>query len=174
MDELASISAIALAIVLATAAFAKLRRPDQTAGDFAMLGLPLPKLFSRLVPLAELAVSILLIAAPGWGGVAAFVLLAGFTALLVSLIRSGQQVACSCFGAVSDEPVSLVEVARNVVLLLMAAMAATTTTLVVPSFAAIVAFSAAGVISAVAIQLVAFRRDVGVIWSTQLAGEAPS
>ena len=73
----------------------------------------------------------------------------------------------------SDEPVSWVEVTRNVVLLVAAAVATTTTTPAAPDLAAAVAFSAAAVIGLVAIQLVAFKRDVGVVWSTELAGEAP-
>ncbi len=172
MAQVSSIVAVLLALVLLAAAAAKLRRPDTTAGDFAALGLPAPKLLARLVPFAEVAVAALLLVLPGWGGVAAFAMLAGFSALLVGLIRSGSQVACSCFGAVSDEPVSWVEIARNLVLLLMAAGAATLDRLVAPTFEAIVLVTAAGVIAAVMTQLVAFKRDVGVIWSTTLAGEA--
>ncbi len=173
MSGLATLAAITLAVVLVTAALAKLRRPDRTAADFAELGLPAPRLLARAVPAVEIGVAVALVVRPGIGGPAAFALLTGFTVLLVGLVRRGAVVACACFGAVSDEPVSWVEVTRNVVLLVAAAVATTTTTPAAPDLAAAVAFSAAAVIGLVAIQLVAFKRDVGVVWSTELAGEAP-
>lgn len=174
MTGLASLLAVALALVLVTAAVAKLRSPARTAGDFAALGLPVPGLLARVVPAAEIAVAGTLIVAPGWGGVAGFGLLAVFTALLVSLVRSGQAISCSCFGAVSDEPVSWVEVTRNAFLLVMAAAVTPIDRLASPSFAAIVGASAFAVIALVAIQLATFKRDVGAIWSTHLSGEAPA
>ena len=174
MTGLASLLAVAVAATLVSAAVAKLRQPDRTMQDFDALGLPFPRLLARGVPAVELAVAIALIAVPGWGALAAFGLLVLFTALLVSLIRSGQPIACSCFGAVSDEPVSWVEVARNVVLLAAAAAIVPIDRLEQPGFAAFVAFSALAVIAAVGVQLVAFRRDVGVVWSTRLSGEVPA
>ena len=174
MSGLASILAVALAAVLVAAAVAKLRSPDRTAADFTELGLPLPGLLARLVPLVELAVAVALVIVPGWGAVAAVGMLALFTALLVGLVRSGQSIACSCFGAVSDEPVSWVEVTRNAVLLVMAGTVVPIDGLAVPGFAAVVAASAFGVIAVVAIQLTAFKRDVGAVWSTHLSGEVPA
>lgn len=172
MTGLASILAVAVAATLATAAIAKLRRPARTAADFGALGLPLPSVLARVVPVAEVAVAVALLAVPGWGAVVAVGLLVLFTALLVSLIRSGQQISCSCFGAVSDEPVSWVEVVRNAALLAAAAAVIPIDRLEVPGFAAVVAASAIGIIALVAIQLAAFKRDVGTVWSTRLSGEA--
>lgn len=174
MNGLATLCALALAAVLLWAAVAKLRRPAQTAADFDALGLPLPAVLARLVPAVEAAVAVALVVVPGWGAVAATGLLALFTALLIGLVRSGQPIACSCFGAVSDEPVSWVEVTRNLVLIAAAATVVPFDRLTVPGFAAVVAFSAAAIIGVVVIQLAVFRRDVGVIWSTELAGEAPA
>lgn len=174
MTGLATLLALAVAATLVAAAVAKLRDPERTAGDFAALGLPLPGLLARLVPTVELAVAVALLVVPGWGAVAAFGLFVFFTALLVGLVRSGQPIACSCFGAVSDEPVSWVEVARNAVLLIAAAAVTPIDRLAVPGFAALVAFSAAAIIGAVVIQVVAFKRDVGVVWSTHLSGEVPA
>jgi len=174
MIGLASLLAVAVALTLVVAAVAKLRQPARTASDFAALGLPVPTLLARLVPAVELAVAVALIVVPGWGGVAAVGLFVLFTALLVSLVRSGQPITCSCFGAVSAEPVSWVEVTRNLVLLAAAGAVVPIEQLELPGFAAVVAFSAAGLIGLVAIQLVAFKRDVGVIWSTHLSGEAPA
>lgn len=174
MTGLATLLAVALAITLVVAAVAKVRDHQRTTADFAALGLPLPSVLARLVPAVEAAVAVALIVAPGWGAVAAVGLFVLFTALLVSLVRSGQPIACSCFGAVSDEPVSWVEVTRNLVLLAAAAAVVPIDQLTMPGFAAIVAFSAAAIIGAVAIQLVAFKRDVGAVWSTHLSGEAPA
>lgn len=174
MTGLATLLALAVAATLVAAAVAKLKEPGRTAGDFAALGLPLPAMLSRVVPAVELAVAVSLLVIPGWGAVAAFGLFVLFTALLVSLVRSGQPIACSCFGAVSDEPVSWVEVARNGVLLIASAAVTPIDRLAVPGFAAIVAFSAAAVIGAVVIQVVAFKRDVGAVWSTHLSGEVPA
>jgi uncharacterized membrane protein YphA (DoxX/SURF4 family) len=174
MIGLASLLAVALALVLLAAAVAKLRSPSRTTQDFAALGLPAPRLLARVVPAVELTVAVVLIAAPGWGGVAAFGLLVLFTALLVSLVRSGQTISCSCFGAVSDEPVSWVEVTRNGILLTMAAAVTPIDRLEVPGFAAIVGASAFAVIALVVLQLAVFKRDVGAVWSTHLSGEAPA
>ena len=174
MTGFATLLAVAVAVTLVIAAAAKLRDPARTVGDFAALGLPIPGLLARLVPAVEVAVAVALVIVPGWGAVAAFGLFVLFTALLISLVRSGQPIACSCFGAVSDEPVSWVEVARNVVLLGAAAVVVPVNRLAVPDFPAVVAFSAAAVIGAVVIQLVAFKRDVGAVWSTHLSGEAPA
>ncbi len=172
--ELATIAAVVLAVLLVWAAVAKVRAPLETAGNFEQLGVPAPLLMARVVPAVEVVVALLLLAVPGWGGVAAFALLACFTVLLVSLVRSGATVACSCFGTVSDEPISWVEVTRNVVLLMMAALALSIDQLAAPSFAGVVAFSALAVVAGVAVQLVAFKRDVGSIWTTTLAGELTS
>lgn len=174
MTGLASLLAIALALVLIAAGSAKFRSPSRTTADFAALGLPAPGLLARVVPAVEIGVAAALILVPGWGGVAAFGLLALFTALLVSLVRSGQIISCSCFGAVSDEPVSWVEVTRNAVLLTMAASVTPIDRLEMPGFAAVVGASGFAVVALVLIQLAVFRRDVGVIWSTHLSGEAPA
>lgn len=174
MTGLASILAVAVAATLAVAAIAKLREPARTATDFRTLGLPLPSVLARVVPGLEITVAVALLAIPGWGAVAAFGLLTLFTALLVSLVRSGQQIACACFGAVSDEPVSWVEVVRNVALLAATATVIPIDRLEIPGLAAVVAASAAGLIAILAIQLTAFKRDVGAVWSTHLSGEAPA
>lgn len=174
MTGLASILAVALAVVLVAAAISKLRSPARTASDFRALALPMPTLLARGVPVVELAVAGALLVVPGWGAVAAAGLLMLFTALLVSIVRSGQTIACSCFGAVSDEPVSWVEITRNGVLLAIAISITPIDRLELPGFPAIVAASAIAVIAVVILQLVAFKRDVGAVWSTHLSGEAPA
>ncbi len=116
-------AAYLLAAVLAVAALTKLRRPAAVAADFGELGLVAPNALARVVPVLELACAALLVIVPAWGGIASFALLAAFTAVLVNVIRSGRVVACRCFGALTDEPVSPRTLARNAALLALALLA---------------------------------------------------
>ena len=122
---LAYAAALVLAAVLVVAGVAKFRRPQSTAEDFASLGLPRPGLLAVLVPVVEFACAILLVVVPGWGGVASFGLLAAFTAVLVTVLRSGRVVPCACFGGNDRDPISIRHVVRNGVLGLLALAAAT-------------------------------------------------
>ena len=70
-------------------------------------------------------IAALLVLVPGWGGVAAFGLLAAFTAVLATVIRSGRVVRCACFGASDSDPVSRRHLIRNALLGLLALAAAT-------------------------------------------------
>ena len=127
MPSLARLAALVLAGVLVVAAGAKVRRPDAVADDFAALGLVAPRRLAVAVPVAEIVCAALLVVAPAWGGIVGFALLAGFTAVLVRTLRSGLVVACRCFGAIDDRPVSWRTIARNAALLALAAIAATST-----------------------------------------------
>lgn len=122
---LALAAALLLAGVLAVAGVAKLRRPADTAADFASLGLPAARPLAVVVPVVELACAALLVVVPGWGGVAAFGLLALFTANLVAVVRSGRVVSCACFGSASRSPISARHLVRNGALLVLALAAAT-------------------------------------------------
>jgi len=122
---LAMAAAVVLAGVLMLAAVAKIRRPEATAQDFAGLGLPRPTVLALVVPAVEMGCAALLVVLPGWGGVATFGLLSLFTALLISVIRSGRVVTCACFGANDRDPISIRHVARNGALGLLALAAAT-------------------------------------------------
>lgn len=117
------LAAYLLAAVLVVASTTKLGRPAAVAADFAELGLAQPAALARAVPLLELGCAVLLVTVPEWGGVASFALLAAFTAVLVNVIRSGRVVACRCFGALTDEPVSPRTLARNAALLTLALIA---------------------------------------------------
>ena len=55
-------------------------------------------------------------------GVAACVLLGGFTVRIVQLLRRGERPACRCFGAVSRAPLSMNHVWRNVVFLILSVL----------------------------------------------------
>ena len=121
----AAIAALVLAVVLTWAAVAKLRANAETIEDFSSLGLPAARPLSIAVPVAELFIAGLLVVVPGWGGVVAFALLAGFTTLLISVIRSGRVARCACFGQRSSAAVDGRHVGRNLVLIGLAALAAT-------------------------------------------------
>ncbi|MEZ5228167.1 MAG: MauE/DoxX family redox-associated membrane protein [Acidimicrobiales bacterium] len=109
-----------MAATFVVAAVLKLRDRRGTTDDFASLGLPRPATLAALVPLAELAVALMLVVAPGWGAVAAFVLLAAFTTVLIGVIRAGRVVSCACFGGGNSEPVDIGHVVRNAVLMVWA------------------------------------------------------
>lgn len=115
LDGSASVAAICLAGILLWAAIAKLRNPSSTAEEFTQLGLP--AIAARGVPLAEVAIALALIVLPGWGSVFAFFLLAAFTSILFTIVRSEATQSCNCFGRMSRKPVTWLDLARNAVLL---------------------------------------------------------
>ena len=117
-------AAAALAAVFVVAAVAKARDLAGTAEELAALRIRQPNLVARALIPIELAVAVALLVAPAWGAVAAFAVLAAFTAVLVGVVRSGRSASCRCFGAMSTEPISWRTVARNLVLLAVAALVA--------------------------------------------------
>jgi len=137
------LAALVLAAVLVLAAAGKLARPAATAAAFRTLRVPRPGAAARVVPVAELAVAVLLIAAPRAGGVAAFVLLGVFSALLVRVLRAGIRAPCRCFGGVREAPVSAPDVFRNALLAGLALTAAAATGPRSPSAGAFVLVAAA-------------------------------
>lgn len=149
-----SISAVFLAGVLLVAAVGKFRRPSRTAAGMADLGLPAVSVLAWAVPLSELTVAASLIVTPGWGGVLAFGLLAAFTVVLVTTLRSGRLVPCRCFGENDDAPVSRRHVVRNVWLLGHAAVAATTSTLSWPTLSEAIAAGAMLAVGPIAVAAV--------------------
>ena len=81
------------------------------------LGAPDP--FVVLVPLAEIALAVLLVG--GWWFehtvAASLILLVSFTILLLVRLRDPERLPCSCFGATSQRPMSWLDVVRNVILI---------------------------------------------------------
>lgn len=122
-------AAIGLAVVLVLAAGAKLRRLNQTSSEFVSLGLVGAPVLARLVPLAEAATALALIAAPAVGGPLAFALLAGFTVVLYRArqfgIATGTTPSCACFGGTTSQPISARHYARNGLLMACALVATT-------------------------------------------------
>lgn len=116
MSELGRAVALLLAVVLAWAAAAKLRRPAATSRSFEGLGLPAPRALAWTVPGVELGIAGWLVLAPAAAAWAALALLAAFTVILGRGIAAG--VPCACFGSTSTDgmPVSARELVRNALL----------------------------------------------------------
>ncbi len=171
MTEIGSAAAILLALVMAYAAQSKLRSHSQTTQSFSELGLPWPTFSAWFVPVAELAIAVSLLLAPGWGGVAGFALLLGFTTYLLTILKSGLSVACSCFGSTGNEPVSSLEIGRNIGLLGLAATATTTSQLHRPSLAALVLVSISLLLVLLISQLFHLYHQVGSLFRIEFAGE---
>jgi uncharacterized membrane protein YphA (DoxX/SURF4 family) len=119
-------AAVVLAAVFAVAAIGKLRDPEGTAADFDALGVPRPRTMALFVPLAELSVAALLLIVPAAGALGALVTLAFFTAFLVGRVRAGVRAPCACFGSNRRDPLSWVQIVRNVGLGALAAVALAT------------------------------------------------
>ena len=108
-------AALVLAVVFAWSSLAKL----VTQPDMSELGLPAGT--ANAVSLVEVALAIALLVSSANGGLAALVVLAGFTTFLLKRVNRGQ--TCACFGA-SASPVTWWSVTRNLVLLALAAVSA--------------------------------------------------
>jgi peroxiredoxin/uncharacterized membrane protein YphA (DoxX/SURF4 family) len=116
---------ILLAAIFAVAAVAKLM--DRRGAERAITAIGLPRavapLLAQIVPVAEITVAAMLLPAvtAWWGGVAALVLLAAFTAAITVNLLRGRAPDCHCFGQLTAKPIGRGTLARN--LLLMAAAA---------------------------------------------------
>lgn len=119
-------SAVALAVLLAVAAVAKLLSPEETERSFAALGVPNAGSAARFVPLPELVAAVLLVVVPAVGGIATLMLLAFFSTFVVTRLRAGVVAPCACFGAASAAPLSWITLARNAAMAVLAIAALTT------------------------------------------------
>lgn len=116
MDGPGYACALLLAAVFVLAGAAKLARPAATATSFVALGVPAAPAAARAVPFVELLVAAALLASPRPGAIGALALLTPFTAVLARAVAAGSQTPCNCFGTARAEPVSWVDVVRNVML----------------------------------------------------------
>ncbi len=118
------IARCALALVFAVAAVAKLADRGgfrHTLGEFGMpRALVGPAAIA--LPLAELAVAVLLVPEPTAvaGAIAALVLLAAFSAAIARVLLRGEQPDCNCMGQVHSTPVGAGTLARNATLAVVA------------------------------------------------------
>lgn len=151
-------AALVLAALFAWAGVAKVADRRRTTSTFAALGLPRPGVLGTAVPCAEVALAVGLLAVPAVAAYAALALLAGFTTFLVRAVRGGVRVPCGCFGSAGDQPISEVDVVRNVLLALGAVVATFAGEAHVPSLGAVLVTAAMAAAGATLVTLLASRR----------------
>jgi peroxiredoxin len=117
---------VLLAVVFATAGVAKLR--DRPGSRNALRGFGIPEFAvpagAVLLPVAELATAVALVpeASAQWGGLAALILLVGFTAGITNAMARGDAPDCHCFGQLHSEPAGRRTLIRNALLVVPAAL----------------------------------------------------
>lgn len=118
--------AVVVAAVFVYAGVAKFATFNNWTFQARALGAPDP--FVVLVPLAEIALAVLLVG--GWWFmqtvIAGMLLLSAFTILLLVRLRDPERQPCSCFGATSQRPMSWLDVFRNVLLITLLLVAVLT------------------------------------------------
>ena len=118
--------ALVVAAVFVYAGVAKFATFNNWTFQARALGAPDP--FVVLVPLAEIVLAVMLVGGWQFKGtvVASLALLGGFTVLLLVRLGDDVRLPCSCFGAVSQRPMSYIDVVRNVILIAVLLAAAVT------------------------------------------------
>ena len=114
---------LVLGCVFVVAGVLKARDPywTRTASRFGTSAV-----LATVLPWVEIVLGALLVVDIGgpWSAVAAAVLLAAFTVVIVRRVAAGDRAPCACFGSIgADAPMSWRTVARNVGLLVLAAVA---------------------------------------------------
>jgi len=125
-------SALAIAVLLASAATHKVRAPARFAkqmADYQLLPALLVKPLSRLVPLLELAIAFALLVpvSRAWAALAAAALLALYAvAIGINLWRGRRDIDCGCAGPDQAQPLRPVLLLRNSLLVALALLASVT------------------------------------------------
>lgn len=125
-------SALAVAVVLASAATHKLRSPARFANqveDYQMLPRVLVRPVARLLPWLELAIAFALLvpASRGLAAQGAMALLVGYaSAIAVNLWRGRHDIDCGCSGPEQAQPLRPVLLLRNALLIGLAQVASLT------------------------------------------------
>ncbi|MHA6126729.1 MauE/DoxX family redox-associated membrane protein [Pseudomonas fluorescens group sp. PF-1] len=125
-------SAIAIAVLLASAATHKVRAPARFArqlADYQLLPASLVRPVARLVPLLELAIAFALLVpvSRGWAALSAASLLALYAAAIgINLWRGRRDIDCGCAGPDQAQPLRPVLLLRNSVLVVLALLASVT------------------------------------------------
>ena len=124
MEELLLIVRIVLAGIFGVAGVAKLY--DLSGSKKAVMGFGVPEVLAKpigvLLPLAEIAIAILLIPIQtSWfGAISGALLLGAFCIGMIVQMIQGNAPDCHCFGQVHSEPVSPKSLIRNLIFALMA------------------------------------------------------
>jgi uncharacterized membrane protein YphA (DoxX/SURF4 family) len=112
---------LVLGVVFLTAAVTKLLDREGTRKAVGDFGVPasLVTAVAMLVPVAELAVGILLlpVTTAWWGAIGAAALLVAFVIGIAINLARGRRPGCQCFGQLHSTPVGWTTLARNAVLL---------------------------------------------------------
>ena len=138
------------------------------ATESAMAKLHVSAIAARLVPFAELAVPALMVVSERLAMAWAMLLLLCFTGFLLVTIHHGREVSCGCFGATASEPVSVVDVGRNLVLLgaaVLGAVQGASNQMSVPGFMVAVGLFGVG---AMGLALGRLRRATGALFTLEL------
>jgi uncharacterized membrane protein YphA (DoxX/SURF4 family) len=123
-DQGVWIARLILSAVFALSAFGKLADRPGTRRAVAEFGIPAGQVstVAWALPLVEACLAGTLL--PGmtapWAGLAALLLLCVFTIAVARLLHRGERPACSCLGAMSEEPIGTATVARNAALMALA------------------------------------------------------
>ena len=171
MTGVEAAAAVAVAGVLAVAAVAKWRDRAGTFSSFTRLQLPAPRALASLVPIAELTIALGLLAVPSAAAWAAALLIASFTVVLGRAVVAGLDVPCACFGATRNEPVSHVELVRNVLLIALAVVASGASSVTDVDLPGALVVAGAITIGRVGLGLLQMRREIGSVFRTTLPGE---
>jgi hypothetical protein len=122
-------SAVAIAVLLASAATHKVRAPARFArqlADYQLLPDSLVRPVARLIPLLELAIAFALLVpvSRGWAALSAAGLLALYAAAIgINLWRGRRDIDCGCAGPDQAQPLRPVLLLRNSVLVVLALLA---------------------------------------------------
>ncbi|KAB0503766.1 MauE/DoxX family redox-associated membrane protein [Pseudomonas moorei] len=122
-------SAVAIAVLLASAATHKVRAPARFArqlADYQLLPDSLVRPVARLIPLLELAIAFALLVpvSRGWAALNAAGLLALYAAAIgINLWRGRRDIDCGCAGPDQAQPLRPVLLLRNSVLVVLALLA---------------------------------------------------
>lgn len=117
-----------VAAIFLTAAAAKLRDPAGSRKAVAEFGVPmiLAAPIARMLPLAEIAVAVLVIptASAWYGAMAGLILMAVFTAAIIVNLLLGRRPDCHCFGELTNSVIGWPTVGRNTAIGAIAAFVA--------------------------------------------------
>lgn len=130
MSDLQVFSATAMSVVLATAAWGKLRNPASFRRALASYGVIPKAVIPALVvavPVAEVGFAVLqwFVVLQPLVGLAMMLMFVAFTLLLLRSLIAGEEADCGCFGSAAPEKVSWFSILRNVVLIAISLLGAT-------------------------------------------------
>lgn len=178
MASVGFVAAVLVASVFVWSGVAKLRDRREVGRDFAAIGIPFAPVAVIAVVIVEFVAAALLVLRPSLGAIVALVLLAVFSAVLASVIRSGRDISCGCFGANQSEPISSVDLVRNAALAVLATLALGGDRAVGIDLPAVMVASLTALCLLVVVQLAGLVRAMGsgggasALFRIELAGES--